>query len=54
VLRRIFGPKAEKLTGDLRKKHVEALHSEYFSQNIIAVDKSGSRRKLNMWHAWER
>jgi hypothetical protein len=33
VLRRIFGPKRDKVTGDWRKLHNEKLHNLYSSQN---------------------
>jgi hypothetical protein len=40
VLRRIFGPKRDEVTGDWRKLHNKGLHNLYFSQNIITVIKS--------------
>jgi hypothetical protein len=42
VLRRIFGPKREEVTGDRRKLY-EDLHNLYSSPNLITVIKS--RRK---------
>jgi hypothetical protein len=33
VLRRIFGPKREEVTGGMRKLHNEELHNFYFSPN---------------------
>jgi hypothetical protein len=39
VLRRIFGPKRDKVTGDWRKLHNEKLHNLY-SSSIIRVIKS--------------
>jgi hypothetical protein len=39
VLRRLFGPKRDKVTGDLRKLHNEELHDLYYSPNIIRVMK---------------
>jgi hypothetical protein len=35
ALRRIFGPKRDEVTGELRKLHKEELHILYCSQNII-------------------
>jgi hypothetical protein len=35
VLRRIFVPKRDEVTGEWRKLHNEELHILYFSQNII-------------------
>jgi hypothetical protein len=35
VLRRIFGPKRDEVTGDLRKLHNEELRNLYSSPNII-------------------
>jgi hypothetical protein len=37
VLRRIFGPKRDKVTLELRKLHDEDLNDLYFSPNIIRV-----------------
>jgi hypothetical protein len=35
VLRRIFGPKRDEVTGELRKLHNEELHILYSSPDII-------------------
>jgi hypothetical protein len=40
VMRRIFGPKRDHVTGDWRKLHNEELHNLYFSPNIIRMIKS--------------
>jgi hypothetical protein len=40
VLRRIFGPKRDDVTGEWRKLHNEELHSLYSSPNIFRVIKS--------------
>jgi hypothetical protein len=44
VLRRIFGPKSEEVTGDWRKLHSEELHNLYSSPNIIKQIKSRHMR----------
>jgi hypothetical protein len=40
LLRRIFGPKRDEVTGEWRRLHNEKLHALYFSTNIILVVKS--------------
>jgi hypothetical protein len=40
VLRRIFGPKRDEVTGEWRKLHNEELHNLYSSPNIIRQIKS--------------
>jgi hypothetical protein len=40
VLRRIFGPKRDEVTGDWRKLHYEELHNVHSSPNIIRMIKS--------------
>jgi hypothetical protein len=40
VLRRIFGPKRDGLTGERRKFHNEELNDLYCSPNIVRVIKS--------------
>jgi hypothetical protein len=39
LLRRIFGPKRDEVTGDCRKLHNEELHNLYSSPNIIRIIK---------------
>jgi hypothetical protein len=40
VLRRIFGPKMNEVTGEWRKMHNEQLHDEYSSPSIIRMIES--------------
>jgi hypothetical protein len=44
VLRRIFGPKRDKVTGEWRKLHSEELHNLYSSPDIIRQVKSRRMR----------
>jgi hypothetical protein len=44
VLRRIFGPKRDGVTGGWRKLHNEELHNLFSSTSIIRIMKSGSMR----------
>jgi hypothetical protein len=44
VLRRIFGPKRDEVTGDWRKLHNEELHDLYFPPSIVRVIKSRRRK----------
>jgi hypothetical protein len=39
VLRRIFGPKRDEVTGEWRRLHNEELNDLYLSSNIIRVFK---------------
>jgi hypothetical protein len=43
VLRRIFGPKRDEMTGEWRKLHNEELHDLYSSSSIIRIIKSRMR-----------
>jgi hypothetical protein len=44
VLRRIFGPKRDEVTGEWRKLHNKELHDLYFSPSIIRKTKSRRMR----------
>jgi hypothetical protein len=46
VLRRIFGPKRDEVTGGRRKLHTEELHNLYSSPSII-------RRRMHIEYWWE-
>jgi hypothetical protein len=48
VLRRIFGPRMDGVTGDWRRLHNEELNDLYSSPNIWRVIKS--RRRRWVWH----
>jgi hypothetical protein len=48
VLRRIFGPKRDEMTGGLRKLHNEELLNLYFSSSIIRMIKSRRMRWAGM------
>jgi hypothetical protein len=41
VLRRLFGPKRDEVTGKWRKLHNEELHDLYCSPSIIRIMKAG-------------
>jgi hypothetical protein len=51
VLRRIFGPRRDEVTGDWRKLHNEELHNFYSSPNIIRIS-YGSIRKTPQQRAY--
>ena len=44
MLRRIFGPKRDEVTGEWRKLHNEELNDLYSSPNIVRVIKSRGMR----------
>jgi hypothetical protein len=44
VIRRIFGPKREEVTGDWRRLHNEELHNLYASPNVTRANKSWRMR----------
>jgi len=44
VLRRIFGPKRDEVTGEWKKLHNEELNDLYFSTNIVRAIKSRGMR----------
>jgi len=44
VLRRIFGPKRDEVTGEWRKLHYDELNNLYFSPNVVRVIKSRRMR----------
>jgi hypothetical protein len=50
VLRGIFVPKRNGLTGEWRKLHNEELNDLYCSPNIVRVIKSGRKDGLGTWH----
>jgi hypothetical protein len=65
VLRRIFGPKRDEVTGDWRKLHNEELHNLYSSPNITRMIRikevemgracnTNGRRGMHMGYWWER
>jgi len=45
VLRRIFGPKRDEVTGEWRKLHNEGLNDLYCAANIVQVIKSRKMRR---------
>ena len=49
VLRRVFGPKRDEITGEWRKLHKEELRDLYSLPNIMRVVKSRTMRGRGMW-----
>ena len=54
MVRRIFGPKRDEVTGELRKLHNEEISTLYSSANIIWVIKSRMRWVGNIARMGER
>jgi len=56
VLRRIFGPRRDEVTGEWRRVHNEELNDLYSSPNIVRVIKSRRMKwaGLGMWRVWVR
>jgi hypothetical protein len=51
---RIFGPKRDEVTGELRKLHNEEIRDLYSSPSIIRIIKSRRMRWRAMEHEWGR
>ena len=49
LLRRVFGPKRDEVTGEWRKLHNEELRDIYSLPNIVRVLKSTRMRWARMW-----
>jgi len=54
VLRRIFGPRRDQVTGEWRRSYNEDLNDLYSSPNIVRVIKSRRMRWAGMWRVWVR
>jgi hypothetical protein len=54
VLRRIFGPKRDEVTGGWRKLHNEELHGLYYSSSIVRVINARRMRWAGQWRTWGR
>ena len=52
VLRRVFGPKKDEITGEWRKLHNEELSDLYSLPNIMRVVKSRRMSWRGMWRVW--
>jgi hypothetical protein len=53
MLKRIFDPKRDKLTGERKKLQKEELHYLYFSPNIVRVIKSRMRWDGHVARMWD-
>ena len=51
VLRRIFGPRRDEVTGNWRRLYNEELNDLYSSPNIVRVIET-RRDGLGIWHVW--
>ena len=54
VLRRIFGPRRDEVTGEWRRLHNEELNDLYSSPNIVRVIKSKRMRWTGHVASWVR
>jgi hypothetical protein len=54
VVRRIFGPKRDRVTGEWRKLHNEELQNLYSLPSIIRIVKSRRMRWADMCNEWGR
>ena len=54
VLRRVFVPKRDDVTGEWRKLHKDELMDLYSLPNIVRVVKSRRMRWAGMWRVWGR
>ena len=54
VLRRIFGPRSDEVTGEWRSLHDEELNDLYTPHNIVRVIKSRRMRWVGMWRVCAR
>ena len=54
MLRRIFGPRRDEVTGECRRLHNEELNDLYTSPNVVRVIKSRRMKRLGMWRVWAR
>ena len=52
VLRRLFGPKRDEITGEWRKLHIEELKDLYSSPNMVRVIISRRMRRTGMQRVW--
>jgi hypothetical protein len=54
MLRKIFGPRRDELTGEWRRLHNEEINVLYSSPNLVRVIKSRRMNGLVMWRVWVR